>query len=166
MKDKILWWVLIYTIFFTNMAFKSIPCCKTRALCELNLCWQHMIDSVLQMGQISVLCLNLSCDYLHTDLATDNPEMLMWVNARTYALHICEHPLLCASLEEKIYLYTRILFFIHGEYRMQSYAARNRSRGLKCQLVKKWKINIEWLYIQEGWTWKGFVLDRWSFLPQ
>lgn len=96
-----------------------------------------MIDSVLQMGQISVLCLNLSYDYLHTDLATDNPEMLMWVNAGTYALHICEHPLLCALLEEKIPLYTRILFFIHGEYRMQSYAARNRSRGLKCQLVKK-----------------------------
>lgn len=108
-----------------------------------------MIDSVLQMGQISVLCLNLSYDYLHTDLATDNPKMLMWVNAHTYALHICEHPLLYALLEEKIYLYTRILFFIHGEHRMQSYAARNRSRGLKCQLVKKKRqINLEWLYIQ------------------
>lgn len=109
-----------------------------------------MIDSILQMGQISVLCLNLSCDYLHADLATDNPKTLMWVNAHTYALHICEHPLLYALLEEKNILVHKNLFFIHGEYRMQSYAARNRSRGLKCQLVKKWRINTEWLYIQEG----------------
>lgn len=132
---------LIYTICFTSMAFKSIICCKTQTLCELHLCWQHMIDSILQMGlNLSydyLLCLNLSYDYLHTDLATDNPKMLMWVNAHTYALHICEHPLLYALLEEKIYLYTRILFFIHGECRLQSYAARNRSRSLKCQLVKK-----------------------------
>lgn len=73
-----------------------------------------MIDSVLQMGQVSVLCLNLSYDYLHADLATDNPKMLMWVNAHTYALHICEHPLLYALLEEKIYLYTRICSLYMG----------------------------------------------------
>lgn len=114
-----------------------------------------MIDSVLQMGQISVLCLNLSYDYLHTDLATDNPKMLMWVNAHTYALHICEHPLLYALLEEKIYLYTRILFFIHGEHRMQSYAAWNRSRGLKCQLVKK-----NGKLILNGCIFKGAEYDR------
>lgn len=136
------------------MTFKSIISCKTQALCELNLCWQHMIDSVLQMGQISVLCLNLSYDYLHTDLATDNPKMLMWVNAHTYALHICEHPLLYALLEEKIHLYTRILFFIHGEYRMQSYAARNRSRGFKCQLVKNGKL------ILNGYIFKRAEHDR------
>lgn len=103
----------IYIIFFNSVALKAIRRCKTQALCELNLCWQHMIDSILQMGQISLLCLNLSFDYLHTDLATDKPKMLVWMNAHTYALHICECPLLYALLEEKIYLYTIILFFIH-----------------------------------------------------
>lgn len=80
---------LVYIIFFNSMAFKAITCCKTPARCELNLCWQHMIDSILQMGQISLLCLNLSFDYLHTDLATDKPKMLIRMDAHTYALHIC-----------------------------------------------------------------------------
>lgn len=148
------------------MAFKTVTCCKTQALCELNLCWQHMIDSILQTGQISLLCPNLSFDYLPTDLTADGPKMLIGMNAHTYALHIRERPLLCALLEEKIYLYAIVLFFIRVQCRMQSYAARNRSRGLKSRLVKTLKMAIEWLYVQEGWVQQGFVLDHRSFLLQ
>lgn len=148
------------------MVFKTVTCCNTQAFCELNLTWQHMIDSILRMGQISLLCPNLSFDYLHTDLAADRPKMLIGMNAHTYALHVRERPPIYALLEEKICLYTIVLFFIRVQYGTPSYAARNRSRGLKSWLVKTLKMTIEWLYIQEGWVQQGFVLDHRSFFLQ
>lgn len=66
-----MWNGFIYKICFNSMTFKTLAHCKIQALYELNLCWQHKMDSVLQMGQVSLPCLNLSSDYLHTDLATD-----------------------------------------------------------------------------------------------